>query len=47
MSIVLDIFFNIQKDHKPLLGLITEKKGIPVNSAARIQRWSLFLSNYQ
>ena len=34
-------FFTIQTDHKPLLGLIREKKGIPVNSAARIHRWSL------
>ena len=41
------IFFTIQTDHKPLLGLIREKKGIPVNSTARIQRWLLFLSNYQ
>ena len=40
-------FFTIQMDHKPLLGLIGEKKGIPFNSAACIQRWSLFLSNYQ
>ena len=39
--------FAIQTNHKPLLGLIGEKKGIPVNLAARIQRWSLFLSNYQ
>ena len=40
-------FFTIKTDHKPLLGLIGERKGIPVNSAARIQKWSLFLSNYQ
>ena len=40
-------FFTIQTDHKPLLGLIGEKRGIPVKSTARIQRWSLFLSNYQ
>ena len=40
-------FFTIQMDHKPLLGLIQEKKGIPFNSAACIQTWSLFLSNYQ
>ena len=40
-------FFTIQTDHKPLLGLIREKKGIPVNSTAHIQRWFLFLSNYQ
>ena len=38
-------FFTIQTVHKPLLGLIREKKGISVNSAACIQRWSLFLSN--
>ena len=40
-------FLAIQTDHKPLLSLIGEKTGIPVNSAANIQRWSLFLSNYQ
>ena len=40
-------FFTIQTDHKPLLGLIREKKGIPINSAACIRRCSLFLSNYQ
>ena len=40
-------FFTIRTDHKQLLGLIGEKKGIPVNLAAHIQRWSLFLSNYQ
>ena len=40
-------FFTIQTVHKPLLGLISEKKGIPVNLAACIQRWSLFLSNQQ
>ena len=40
-------FLTIKTDHKPLLSLIGEKKGIPVNSAASIQRWSLFLSNYQ
>ena len=38
-------FFTIQTIHKPLLGLIGEKKGIQVNSAACTQRWSLFLSN--
>ena len=31
-------FFTIQTDHKPLLGLIGEKKDIPVNSAAHIFR---------
>ena len=40
-------FFTNKTDHKPLLGLIGKKKGIAVNSAARIQRWSIFLSNYQ
>ena len=35
-------FFTIQTDHKSLLGLIGEKKGIPFNSASLIQRWSLF-----
>lgn len=39
--------FTIQTDHKALLGIKGEHKGTSITSAAWIQRWSLFLSNYQ
>ena len=32
-------------DHKPLLGLLSEK-GIPNMAAARMQRWAILLSAY-
>ena len=38
--------FKIFTDHKPLLGLFGERKGIPERSAARIARWALLLSAY-
>ena len=38
--------FTIFTDHKPLLGLFGETKGIPDRSAARIARWALMLSAY-
>lgn len=38
--------FTILTDHKPLLGLLGENKGIPVMAAARIQRWALTLEAY-
>ena len=39
-------FVTIQTDHKPLLGLLAERKGIPSMAAARIQRWAIILSAY-
>ena len=39
--------FEIHTDHKPLLGLFSEKKQIPVMAAARIQRWALTLAAYE
>ena len=39
--------FIIKTDHKPLEGLLNEKKGIPSMAAPRIQRWALTLSAYQ
>ena len=36
----------IKTDHKPLEGLLNEKKGIPALVALRIQRWVLTLSAY-
>jgi len=34
-------------DHKPLEGLLNEKKGIPALAAPRIQPWALTLSAYK
>ncbi|XP_062374782.1 uncharacterized protein K02A2.6-like [Sardina pilchardus] len=39
--------FTIFTDHKPLMGLFSEIKGIPPMASARIQRWALTLSAYQ
>ena len=39
--------FTIKTDHKPLEGLLSEKKGIPSQAAPRIQRWALTLSAYE
>ena len=36
----------IVTDHKPLLGLLGENKGIPQMAAARMQRWALTLAAY-
>ena len=37
----------MQIDHKQLFGSIGKQKSVPVSFAARIKRWSLYLSNYQ
>ena len=34
-------------DHKPLLGILGPKKGVPAVAAARLQRWALLLAAYQ
>ena len=39
--------FEIQTDHMPLLGPMSEDKLISPLASARIQRWALTLSNYQ
>mgnify|MGYP000229430996 FL=1 len=39
--------FTIKTDHKPLEGLLNEKKGIPALAAPRIQPWALTLSAYE
>lgn len=36
--------FILESDHKPLLALFGEEKGIPVMAAGRLQRWALYLS---
>ncbi|MEO0454888.1 MAG: ribonuclease H family protein, partial [Verrucomicrobiota bacterium] len=38
--------FSIRNDHRPLEGLLSEKKGIPVMASGRIRRWALTLSAY-
>ena len=38
--------FILFTDHKPLLGLFSEKNGIPNTAAARMQRWAILLSAY-
>ena len=38
--------FTLQTDHKPLLGIFGTKKGIPVHTANRLQRWALTLLLY-
>ena len=39
--------FQITSDHKPLLGLLGENKGVPVMASARVQRWALTLAAYE
>ena len=38
--------FVLGSDHKPLLALFGENKGIPTMAAGRLQRWALFLSGF-
>jgi hypothetical protein len=38
--------FTLETDHKPLLSIFCSKKGIPVYTANRLQRWALTLLNY-
>lgn len=38
--------FILQSDHKPLLAIFGENKGIPQMAAGRLQRWAYFLSGF-
>ena len=38
--------FQVQTDHKPLLGLLGEDKPIPLLASPRVQRWAITLSAY-
>ena len=39
--------FEIITDHKPLMAILGEKRGIPPLAAARLQRWAWILSAYK
>ena len=39
--------FMIHSDHKPLMYLFGEHRGVPTTASARVQRWALTLSGYQ
>lgn len=39
--------FTIRTDHKPLEGLLGEKKGISLQASPRVQRWALTLAAYE
>ncbi|UYV64545.1 K02A2.6-like [Cordylochernes scorpioides] len=39
--------FTLRTDHKPLVTLFSENKGIPTIAGNRIQRWAIILSAYQ
>lgn len=39
--------FFLYTDHKPLVAIFGEKRGIPQLAASRLQRWSIILSAYQ
>jgi hypothetical protein len=39
-------FFILRTDHKPLVALFGENKGLPQMAANRLQRWALFLSEF-
>ncbi|PIO77458.1 hypothetical protein TELCIR_00441 [Teladorsagia circumcincta] len=38
--------FTLKTDHKPLVAIFGNKKGIPVYNANRLQRWATMLLNY-
>lgn len=38
--------FCIKTDHQPLVSIFGSKKGIPMMAASRLQRWSLYLSQF-
>ena len=39
--------FTIRTDHKPLVGLFGEKKGVSPQALPRVQRWALTLAAYE
>ncbi|XP_062711283.1 uncharacterized protein K02A2.6-like [Aedes albopictus] len=43
---LLGCHFNLQTDHQPLLKIFGSKKGIPLHTANRLQRWALTLLGF-
>lgn len=43
---MIGIEFILQTDHKPLISIFGENKGIPLMAAARMQRWAFILSGF-
>ncbi|XP_055913225.1 uncharacterized protein K02A2.6-like [Eupeodes corollae] len=43
---LIGINFILQTDHKPLISIFGEHKGIPLMAAARMQRWAFILSGF-
>ncbi|XP_038121421.1 uncharacterized protein K02A2.6-like [Culex quinquefasciatus] len=39
--------FTLHTDHKPLVAVFGSKKGIPVHTSNRLQRWALILLSYE
>lgn len=39
--------FLLRTDHRPLLAIFGSRKGIPVHSASRLQRWALTIQDLQ
>lgn len=39
-------FFTLKSDHKPLLAIFGEHRGIPQMSANKLMRWAIFLSSF-
>lgn len=38
--------FTLKTDHKPLISIFGENKGLPLMAAARVQRWAFILSGF-
>lgn len=45
-NFILGPQFKLQTDHKPLLAIFGNKRGIPIYTATRLQRWALTLLGY-
>lgn len=43
---LLGVKFEVHTDHKPLLSIFGENKGLPLMAAVRIQRWAFILSGF-
>lgn len=43
---LLGVKFELSTDHKPLLAIFGEHKGLPVMASARMQRWAFILSGF-